>query len=106
VAVARNNLQALRRDYKMTFIPDDRSGHDFPAWVSKSDQTTDGYLLELARSHGGHLATLDRFIPDALFIPDPPRGPIEVREEAAPAEWETLWRAGFSAVAAESAPRQ
>lgn len=106
VAAARGNLQALRHDHKMIFIPDDRPAHDFPDWVSRSDQTTDGYLLELARCHGGQLATLDRFIPGSLLIPEAPTRPMEVREEAARAEWEALWRAGFTAVAAESVPRQ
>jgi hypothetical protein len=33
-------------------------------------QTTDGHLLELARTHQAQLATLDTGIPGALLIPD------------------------------------
>jgi hypothetical protein len=38
--------------------------------VTKSTQTTDGHLLELARTHQAQLATLDTGIPGALLIPD------------------------------------
>jgi hypothetical protein len=62
--------------------PDDIHLRLLPAWVRKSEHTTDGYLLALAKSHGGRLATLDRFIPDAVFIPDDANGPLMVRDEA------------------------
>ena len=58
--------------------------------MRKSPQTTDGYLLALAKSHGGHLATLDRYIPDAVFIPEEPTGPLMVRDAAAHSEWTHL----------------
>lgn len=61
-----------------------------PAWVRKSAQTTDGYLLALAKSHGGHLATLDRFIPDAVLIPEETAGPLMVRDEAVHDAWAHL----------------
>jgi len=58
--------------------------------LRKSAQTTDGYLLALAKSHGGHLATLDRFIPDAVFIPEETAAPLMVRDEAVHPEWAHL----------------
>ena len=62
--------------------------------MRKSDQTTDGYLLELAKSHGGYLATLDRFIPESLLIPEVSGGPLRIREEPAPAVWEAYLARG------------
>ena len=57
-------LSAIRRLPGHAFWPDDISpvGHEFvdPALLSSHGRVTDGYLLALARSNGGHLATLDR----------------------------------------------
>ena len=63
VDVALSDLRTLKSRQDMLFIPDDIPARDLPDWVRKSAQTTDGYLLALAKTHGGHLATLDRFIP-------------------------------------------
>lgn len=49
--------------------------------MRKAAQTTDGYLLALAKAHDGYLATLDRFIPEAVLIPEENAGPLMVREE-------------------------
>lgn len=64
----------------MLFIPDDLPSHHVPMWVRKPEQTTDGYLLALATAHDGCLATLDRFIPGSVFIPEKTSGPLMVRE--------------------------
>jgi len=90
VYIARDDLQDLKSSENMLFIPDDLHTHRLPAWVRKSAQTTDGYLLALARFHDGYLATLDRFIPDAVLIPEETNGPLMVRDEAAHSEWAHL----------------
>jgi predicted nucleic acid-binding protein len=90
VDTARTNLKTLKSAKNMLFIPDDLHAQDMPAWVRKSVQTTDGYLLALAKSHGGHLVTLDRFIPDAMLIPDETAGPLMVRDEPVHSEWAHL----------------
>jgi uncharacterized protein len=87
VDVARADLRAVKSVQNMVFVPDDIHTHHLPAWVRKSPQTTDGYLLALAKSHGGHLATLDRFIPDAALIPEETGEPLMVRDEAVHSEW-------------------
>jgi predicted nucleic acid-binding protein len=54
---------------RCSFIPD---GHDIshlPKWVKSPKQTTDGHLVELARSNGAQLATLDGKIPGSFFTP-------------------------------------
>jgi uncharacterized protein len=79
---ARSDLQTLKLRQNMLFVPDDISTRRLPAWVRRSAQTTDGYLLALARSHGGQLATLDLSIPGALVIADNAPAPLMVREES------------------------
>jgi hypothetical protein len=51
-----------------------------PSWVLKSDQTTDGHLLQLASACGSTLATLDKGIPGALLIPEVPSDANRVSE--------------------------
>ena len=51
------------------FIPGDHDISHLPRWVRTPKQTTDGHLAELARTNGAVLATLDRQIPRAFFIP-------------------------------------
>ena len=96
VAAARADLRALKSKENLLFIPDDLHTHRLPGWVRKSDQTTDGYLLGLAKLHGGCLATLDRFIPGAVFIPDETPEPLMVREAAMHSVWAPL-RTGHAA---------
>jgi predicted nucleic acid-binding protein len=91
---ARSDLHTLKARQKMLFIPDDVPARRLPAWVHKSPQTTDGYLLALAKAHSGHLATLDRFIPGALLVPDDTLAPLTVREEGVLSEWEMPLRTG------------
>jgi predicted nucleic acid-binding protein len=88
--IARSDLADLKSSKSMLFIPDDLHTRYLPMWVRKSAQTTDGYLLALAKSHGGHLATLDRFIPDAMLISDDRSGPLMVRDEAVDADYAWL----------------
>jgi uncharacterized protein len=41
-----------------------------PKWAKGGRQITDAHLAELAREHGGRLATLDAKIPHAFLIPE------------------------------------
>ncbi len=94
VDTARADLRALKSKENMLFIPDDIPARDLPAWVQKPAHTTDGYLLALAKTHGGHLATLHRFIPGAVLIPDETSAPLVVREEGALTGWTAPLRTG------------
>ena len=94
VDTARADLRSLKSSENMQFIPDDIPARDLPAWVRKPAHTTDGYLLALAKTHGGHLATLDRFIPGAVLIPDETPAPLMVREEGALSGWTAPLRTG------------
>lgn len=69
---ARSDLAELKLREHMLFIADRVCGADLPPWVTKSPDTTDGHLLMLAKANGARLATLDRFIPGAEFIPNTP----------------------------------
>jgi predicted nucleic acid-binding protein len=53
----------------IVFIKDDHDVSHLPAWVKTGSQTTDGHLLNLAKTHGAMLATLDAKIPGAFLIP-------------------------------------
>jgi predicted nucleic acid-binding protein len=94
VDASRADLRELKSRENMLFIPDNIPARDLPDWVCKPAQTTDGYLLALAKSHCGHLATLDRFIPGAVFIPDETPAPLAVREKGALAGWAAPLRTG------------
>jgi len=59
-----------RRVVNFTFFADTHGASDLPQWVKWPKQITDGHLLELARAHGGVLATLDERIPRAMLIPN------------------------------------
>jgi predicted nucleic acid-binding protein len=80
VDAARDDLEDLKSSMGMAFIPGDLPARHLPMWVRKSEQTTDGYLLALAKAHDGSLATLDRFIPGAVFVPEETSGPRMVKE--------------------------
>ncbi len=97
VTVARLDLRNVKSSQNMVFIPADILTRDLPAWVRKSAQTTDGYLLALAKSHGAYLATLDRFIPGAVLIPDETSEPLMVREAGVHSVWAMPLRTGHSA---------
>jgi uncharacterized protein len=52
-----------------TFIADDHDATRLPGWVKGPKQVTDGHLVQLAKTNGAVLATLDRGIPGAFLIP-------------------------------------
>lgn len=54
---------------RFTFIPDDHDVSHLPAWVRSSKQVIDGRLMQLAKTKGAILATLDRQIRGAFQIP-------------------------------------
>lgn len=85
-----SQLRAERGPDDVALTPE----RDLPAWVRKPAHTTDGYLLALAKTHGGHLATLDESIPGALLIPGETSAPLTVREERALQAWTTPLRTG------------
>ena len=68
---ARAALVTLKISSKIPFVllPDDLGADRLPAFAKVPNQLRDGHLLELARSHGSKLATLDTGIPGALLIP-------------------------------------
>ncbi len=72
VPEARSLLLRLKASRAMIFkfVTDDHDLSWMPSWVKNSDQITDGHLLELARSSGASLATLDRRIPGSFVIPE------------------------------------
>lgn len=72
VAQARSVRLELKAnaEFRFEFVPDANDVSRLPAWVTASRQTTDGHLAELANAHGAVLATLDKNIPGAYFIPD------------------------------------
>lgn len=74
VEAACEELIRLKRDRRCLFLGDPISAEHLPPWVLKSDQTTDGHLLQLASAYGSTLATLDKGIPGALLIPQLPEG--------------------------------
>ena len=85
LTVARVDLRRLKRALCLRMLSDHLDGNQLPNWVSKSKQTTDGHLIELATSHHAQFATLDTGIPGAILIPEhfePP--PLEVRETPPP----------------------
>jgi uncharacterized protein len=71
VAQARELLLKVKnsRAVRWTFISDDRDVSHLPRWVRTPKQTTDGHLADLAAANEAILATLDRRIPGAFFIP-------------------------------------
>jgi predicted nucleic acid-binding protein len=80
VESAKTNLRRLKVGRPFTFVSDGLDGQSLPSWATRSNQVTDGHLLELAQSHGARLATLDEGIPGALLIPHLGDDGFEVRE--------------------------
>ena len=68
--VARTLLLRLKKNevYPFVFLSDDHDISSLPRWVKTPKQTTDGHLVELARTHGAVLATLDEGIAGAYRI--------------------------------------
>lgn len=81
---ARADLRRLKNALDLRMLGDELDGNRLPDWVTKSKQTTDGHLLELATSHRAAFATLDTGIPGAVLIPEYLGPPLEVRETAPP----------------------
>src|SRR6516162_4345110 len=67
IAQARTLLLRLKKASALTliFISDDHDISHLPAWVKSPKQTTDGHLVQLARTNSAVLATLDERIPGA-----------------------------------------
>jgi len=84
LTIARADLQRLKTELHSTLLADEVDGNRLPVWVTKSRQTTDGHLLELATAHHAQLATLDTGIPGAVLIPERIVPPFEVREPLTP----------------------
>lgn len=61
-------LRAIK-ELPFIFLTDHLGIANLPSWVKWPKQITDGHLVELARSHGATLATLDERIPRAMLIP-------------------------------------
>jgi uncharacterized protein len=72
VSQASRLLAAMKSSaaMKFVFISDDQDASSLPAWVRTAKQTTDGHLVQLAKSKDAVFATLDRKIPRALIIPN------------------------------------
>ncbi len=77
---AKRDLLQLKDTGLFVFLNDSRTAEQLPDWVAKSEQTTDGHLLELATSCGGRFVTLDRGIPGADLIPELSGGTLLVRD--------------------------
>lgn len=71
IAQARQLLLKVKNSagIRWSFIPDAHDISHLPRWVRAPKQTTDGHLAELAKANEAILATLDRRIPHAFFIP-------------------------------------
>ena len=72
VSDARSLLLRLKAatSVEFSFIVDDQDISAIPDRVKTGNQITDGHLLQLAKAHGGVLATLDRKIPGAFLVPE------------------------------------
>jgi predicted nucleic acid-binding protein len=71
VARARTLLLDLKtnRILRFDFLADANDLNSLPLWVKTPLQVTDGHLLQLAKTNGAILATLDKGIPGAYLIP-------------------------------------
>ena len=71
VAKARSLLLDLksRAVLPLEFLPDANDVSFLPDWVKSPSHTTDGHLLQLAKTNNALLATLDKGIPGAFLIP-------------------------------------
>lgn len=70
IEAAKQALDALKSSSQVRFelIPDDIGVSQLPAFVKKPQAVTDGHLFELARKSSLRLVTLDRGIPNSIFI--------------------------------------
>lgn len=70
-AGAVETLEGLKQSSRIPFVllPDALGASHLPDWVSGPKQVADGHLLGLAQDHDMRLATLDKGIPQADWIP-------------------------------------
>ncbi len=63
---AAQALASIRRDvgHFLAELPPP----DLPGWVTRGDETTDGYLCRLAATHGLRLATFDARLKDPVAL--------------------------------------
>jgi predicted nucleic acid-binding protein len=80
VSAACVELKRLKDSLPFVFFRDGLGAARLPDWVTRSKQTTDGHLLQLASSYGATFATLDSGIPGALLIPGLPDDASRVSE--------------------------
>lgn len=68
---AVETLRGLKESSRIPFefISDSLGADRLPSYVSAARQVTDGHLLELGNDVSMKLATLDKGIPNAGFIP-------------------------------------
>lgn len=71
VSQAKSLLLGMKANaaQSLTFLPDGNDISALPAWVKTPAQTTDGHLVQLAKTNHAVLATLDKGIPGAHLIP-------------------------------------
>ena len=64
-------LMRLKSSSRIGFVfaLDDLDASRLPRWVKAAKQITDGHLMQLAKTNGAVLATLDQNIPGAFLIP-------------------------------------
>ena len=84
VRAAQEDLNKLKNERQMIFVNDTLGARELPPWVQRSRQVTDGHLVQLAALNHAQLATLDKGIPGALFIPEYPDGVSAVKELSPP----------------------
>lgn len=66
IAQAHEALAQRLRPH-LRFLPD-LPAPALPTWVMGASRTTDGYLVQVAQTHGAMLATFDAGIPGAIVI--------------------------------------
>jgi len=72
VPPARSLLLSIKKadPSRFIFVADNNDISHLPGWTKTPKQITDGHLVELAKNNSAMLATLDRRIPGAFFIPE------------------------------------
>ena len=70
IEAAKLALDSLKSSSQVRFelIADDVGVSQLPAFVKKPQSVTDGHLSEVARKNSLRLVTLDRGIPNSVFI--------------------------------------
>lgn len=70
VESAKHAFDVLKSSSKVRFelISDDLSVSQLPSFVKKPQSITDGHLSELAKKNSLRLVTLDRGIPNSVYI--------------------------------------